>query len=74
MVPALRVSIVTAFFEPFFSTKPEKGSGLGLWMARGIANKYGGSIRVRSSTTEGSSETCVIVTMPAKRTFAKTEK
>jgi PAS domain S-box-containing protein len=61
-------------FEPFFSTKPEKGSGLGLWMARGIANKYGGSIRVRSSTTEGSSGTCVIVTMPAKRTFAKTEK
>jgi PAS domain S-box-containing protein len=58
-------------FEPFFSTKPEKGSGLGLWMARGIANKYGGSIRVRSRTAEGSSGTCVIVTMPTKRTFAK---
>jgi len=58
-------------FEPFFSTKPEKGSGLGLWMARGIANKYGGSIRVRSRTTEGSSGTCVVVTMPTKRTVAK---
>jgi signal transduction histidine kinase len=54
-------------FEPFFSTKPEKGSGLGLWMARGIANKYGGSIRVRSNTTEGSSWTCVAVKMPSKR-------
>jgi signal transduction histidine kinase len=58
-------------FEPFFSTKPEKGSGLGLWMARGIANKYGGSIRVRSNTTEGSSWACVVVTMPTRRTFAR---
>jgi PAS domain S-box-containing protein len=54
-------------FEPFFSTKPEKGSGLGLWMARGIANKYGGHIRVRSNTAEGSSWTCVAVKMPSKR-------
>ncbi|HSK44192.1 MAG TPA: PAS domain-containing protein [Candidatus Binatia bacterium] len=58
-------------FEPFFSTKPEKGSGLGLWMARGITSKYGGSIRVRSSTAEGSSWTCVVVTMPTRRTFGR---
>jgi PAS domain S-box-containing protein len=57
-------------FEPFFSTKREKGSGLGLWMARGIANKYGGSIRVRSNTAEGSSWTCVAVKMPSKRAFS----
>jgi PAS domain S-box-containing protein len=57
-------------FEPFFSTKAEKGSGLGLWMARGIANKYGGSIRLRSSTAEGSSGTCVAVKMPTKRAFS----
>lgn len=57
-------------FEPFFSTKPEKGSGLGLWMARGIATKYGGSIRVRSSTAAGSSGTCVVVKMPSRRAFS----
>jgi PAS domain S-box-containing protein len=61
-------------FEPFFSTKPEKGRGLGLWMARGIANKYGGSIRVRSSTAEGYSGTCVVVTMPTRRQLARTDK
>lgn len=61
-------------FEPFFSTKTEKGSGLGLWMARGIANKYGGSIRVRSSAAEGSSGTCVVVTMPTRRKFAGSDK
>jgi len=61
-------------FEPFFSTKAEKGSGLGLWMARGIANKYGGSIRVRSNTAEGSSGTCVAVKMPSRRTFSISER
>ncbi|MGZ4845369.1 MAG: PAS domain-containing sensor histidine kinase [Candidatus Angelobacter sp.] len=54
-------------FEPFFSTKTEKASGLGLWMARGIANKYGGTIRVRSTTREGFSGTCVLVAMPSRR-------
>ena len=52
-------------FEPFFSTKTEKASGLGLWMARGIANKYGGTIRVRSTTREGASGTCVVVVVNA---------
>jgi signal transduction histidine kinase len=61
-------------FEPFFSTKPEKGSGLGLWMARGIANKYGGSIRVRSNTAAESSWTCVAVKMPTQRAFSNLKK
>jgi PAS domain S-box-containing protein len=52
-------------FEPFFSTKAEKASGLGLWMAHGIAHKYGGSIRLRSTTREGASGTCVVVVMPS---------
>ena len=51
-------------FEPFFSTKEERGSGLGLWVARGIAQKYGGSIRLRSSVRKEASGTCVVVTLP----------
>jgi len=54
-------------FEPFFSTKQEKGSGLELWMARGIANKYSGTIRVRSSVSKRSSGTCVVVAMPSQQ-------
>lgn len=61
-------------FEPFFSTKVEKGSGLGLWMARGIAQKYGGTIRVRSTTRDGSSGTCVLVVMPSRRSTSISEK
>jgi signal transduction histidine kinase len=35
-------------FEPFYSTKKDAGTGLGLWVSRGIVQKHGGSIRVRS--------------------------
>lgn len=54
-------------FEPFFSTKAEPGSGLGLWVARSIAEKYGGSIRLRTSTKRGASGTCVMVVMFSQR-------
>jgi PAS domain S-box-containing protein len=36
--------------EAFFTTKGQRGNGLGLWVTRGIVEKYGGAIRFRSST------------------------
>jgi PAS domain S-box-containing protein len=35
-------------FEPFFSTKSTKGTGLGLWISKGIVQKYDGRISFRS--------------------------
>lgn len=52
-------------FEPFFTTKGEKGTGLGLWVARGVVERLGGSIRMRSTTRPGSSGTCFSVFLPA---------
>ena len=46
--PAARSQI----FEPFFSTKSDKGTGLGLWVIRSIIEKYRGSIHMHSSTGE----------------------
>jgi PAS domain S-box-containing protein len=40
-------------FEPFFSTKGEKGSGLGLSMAYSIVHRHGGDIRVESEPGRG---------------------
>jgi signal transduction histidine kinase len=39
-------------FEPFFTTKGSTGNGLGLWVCKQIIEKHGGSISVRSRTSE----------------------
>lgn len=51
-------------FEPFFSTKSTKGTGLGLWISMGIVQKYDGTIRFRSIPLPGGSVTCFRVVMP----------
>jgi two-component system NtrC family sensor kinase len=48
-------------FEPFFSTKDEKGTGLGLWVSQGIVQAHGGSIKLRSRPGRG---TTFSVTLP----------
>jgi len=35
--------------EPFFTTKGQRGTGLGLWVTRSIIHRYGGEIQLRSS-------------------------
>jgi len=60
-------------FEPFFSTKAAKGTGLGLWISKGIVQKYEGSIQFRSVRLAGGSATCFRVFLPAQFS-AKTAK
>jgi len=50
-------------FDPFFSTKGEKGAGLGLSITYGIVEKLGGKLDVESVKGEGSRFT---VTLPVK--------
>lgn len=58
-------------YQPFFTTKGERGTGLGLWVSAGIIDRIGGSIRVRSTCRPGRSGTCFSVFLPAKQTAFK---
>jgi PAS domain S-box-containing protein len=51
-------------FEPFYTTKKDTGTGLGLWVSRGIVQKHGGSIRVRSRSEGQATGTVFTVFMP----------
>jgi PAS domain S-box-containing protein len=52
-------------FEPFFTTKAEKGTGLGLWVVKGIVEKHGGSIKIRSSDAAPRSGTVISIFWPS---------
>lgn len=50
-------------FEPFFSTKPETGTGLGLPVVRKLASLYGGTIHVDSEPGRGTTFRIVLPTV-----------
>ena len=51
-------------FAPFFTTKGEKGTGLGLWVSRGIIEKHEGTIHLASRRRAGKSGTAFSVFLP----------
>jgi PAS domain S-box-containing protein len=51
-------------FEPFYTTKKDSGTGLGLWLSEGIVRKHEGSIQVRTSTQPGRSGTIFSLFLP----------
>ena len=53
-------------FEPFFSTKGEQGTGIGLWVIKGIVDKLGGRIEVETSTA-GQTGTTFSIFLPANK-------
>jgi signal transduction histidine kinase len=56
-------------FQQFFTTKGEKGTGLGLWVSAGIVHKHGGRIRFRSNTNAGHNGTVFSVFLPSRTAF-----
>ncbi len=70
--PGIPQQHMTKIFDPFFTTKgPGEGSGLGLTIARRIARKFGGDVRIESQ--EGHGTTCLITLPTTDTTVSKEE-
>ena len=49
----ISAEMIRTIFEPFVTTKGEKGTGLGLWIVKGIIQNHAGKLSVRSSLGKG---------------------
>jgi PAS domain S-box-containing protein len=73
--PGVRVSLMdngsgienarlAKIFEPFYTTRKDVGTGLGLWLTQDLVQKHQGSIRVRSRVSLGKSGTVFSIFLP----------
>lgn len=64
--PGIPEDVLGSLFTPFFTTKGEKGTGLGLWVSRGIITKHEGTLQLRSSTEGPRRGTVFSIFLPLK--------
>ena len=63
--PGISGDAAANLFQPFFTTKGENGTGLGLWVSMGIVQKHGGTIRIANSESTELRGACVRIFLPA---------
>lgn len=64
--PGISEEMRGKLFQPFFTTKREHGTGLGLWVSRGIVEKHGGRLEIANSRDAEVPGAEVCVYLPAQ--------
>ena len=59
--------VIKHIFEPFYSTKKEKGNGLGMFITYGIVRRLGGEITVDSTEGKGTTASITLPLTPPER-------
>ncbi len=62
--PGMSPSTARRVFEPFYTTKENLGTGLGLWISREIVSRHNGTLRFRSSQRKPHSGTVFTLFLP----------
>lgn len=71
--PGLAEKSGQRLFQPFFTTKGEHGTGLGLWVSMGIVQKHGGMIQLQNCENDGYGGACARIYLPARTLLAGPE-
>jgi signal transduction histidine kinase len=69
--PGMTDTIKEHIFEPFFTTKKDAGTGLGLWVSKGIVEKHQGRLEVMSSQRDEDHGTAFVMTLPQRGVMLK---
>lgn len=64
--PGIQKADANRLFRPFFTTKGEQGTGLGLWVSMGIVQKHGGTIHLENCGEQVYKGACASIYLPAK--------
>jgi PAS domain S-box-containing protein len=70
----IRPENLQEIFKPFFTTKGERGLGVGLWVSRRIIEKLGGTIEVDTSTRPENHGTRFSINLPLANTETRTQQ
>jgi PAS domain S-box-containing protein len=62
--PGIAKENLPKLFRPFYTTKGEQGTGLGLWITHGIVAKHGGYVEVTSSNSSDDHGTSFQILFP----------
>jgi signal transduction histidine kinase len=62
--PGISKESLGQLFQPFFTTKGDKGTGIGLWVSHGIISQHSGAIHVKSRTNRSRPGTVFSIFIP----------